>query len=79
VRLHLPAVLTKFTTMKRIKHRLPIPQHEFGFVPDTFNMFQQTTQDGDRLARERAQADEARRHAETAQARLFAPQTAARV
>jgi hypothetical protein len=79
VRLHLPAVLTKFTTMKRIKHRLPIPQHEFGFAPDTFNLFQQSTLDGDRLARERAQADEARRLANTAQARLFAPQSAARV
>ena len=33
--------------MKRTRGRLPIPQHEFGFAPDTFNLFQQTTQDGD--------------------------------
>ncbi len=50
---------------------LPIPQHEFGFAPDTFNLFQETTLDGERIARERAQAEEARRQADAAQARLF--------
>jgi hypothetical protein len=58
--------------MKRNRRRLPIPQHEFGFVPGTFTLIQDTGQDGDRLARERDQADRARHAAESAQARLFA-------
>jgi hypothetical protein len=57
--------------MKRIRRRLPVPQHEFGFAPDTFNLIQETGLDGDRLARERAEADRARRIAEKAQVRLF--------
>ena len=59
--------------MKRSKRRLPIPQHEFLFVPQAFNLFTDTTLDGDRIARERAEADRARRAAESAQARLFTP------
>ena len=59
--------------MKRSKRRLTIPQHEFGFVPDMFTLIQETAQDGDRLARERNDADRARRHAEAAQAALFTP------
>jgi hypothetical protein len=58
--------------MKRNRRRLPIPQHEFGFVPDTFILTQETGLDGDRIARERAEVEEARRLAETAQAALFA-------
>jgi ABC-type transport system involved in Fe-S cluster assembly fused permease/ATPase subunit len=57
--------------MRRNKRRLPIPQHEFGFVPDTFVLFSDSTLDGDRVAREQAEADRARRAAESAQARLF--------
>ena len=38
---------------------------------DTFNLALETGLDGDRLARERAEADRARRAAESAQARLF--------
>jgi hypothetical protein len=57
--------------MKRNKRRLPIPQHEFGFVPDMFTLIQETGQDGDRLARERDEADSARRHAEETQTALF--------
>ena len=57
--------------MKRNRRRLPIPQHEFGFVPDTFTLIPEFGQDGDRLARERDEADRARRAAESAQARLF--------
>ena len=57
--------------MKRNRRRLPIPQHEFGFVPGTFTLIQDTGQDGDRLARERDQADRARHAAESAQGRLF--------
>jgi hypothetical protein len=59
--------------MKRNRRRLPVPQHEFGFVPDTFTLMQETGLDGDRLARERDEADRARRLAEKAQAALFAP------
>ena len=51
--------------------RLPIPQHEFGFVPDTFTLMQETGLDGDRLARERDEADRARILAEEAQTALF--------
>ncbi len=57
--------------MKRSKRRLPIPQHEFGFVPDTFTLIQDTGLDGERLSRERNEFDHARRQAEAAQARLF--------
>jgi hypothetical protein len=58
--------------MKRHRRRrLPIPQHEFGFTPEAFNLFPETTLDGDRLARERAESDRARRAAAAAQPRLF--------
>ena len=57
--------------MKRNRRRLPVPQHEFGFVPDTFTLIQDTGLDGERLARERAEADRARETAEKAQAALF--------
>jgi hypothetical protein len=56
--------------MKHRKH-LPIPQWEFGFTPDTFNLAQDTTVDGERIAREREQAEQARTLADNAQARLF--------
>jgi hypothetical protein len=59
--------------MKRNRRRLPVPQHEFGFAPDTFNLIQETGIDGDRITRERAHADRARRNAEAAQAALFTP------
>ena len=61
------------TNMKRNRRRLPIPQHEFGFTPDTFNLAAEATLDGERITREQAEADRARRHAEAAQARLFTP------
>ena len=35
--------------MKRRKYRLPIPQHEFGFTPDAFNLMAETGLDGERL------------------------------
>jgi hypothetical protein len=59
--------------MKRNRRRLPVPQHEFGFAPDTFNLIQETGIDGDRITRERTDADRARHLAETAQAALFTP------
>ena len=57
--------------MKRNKRPLPIPQHEFLFTRQAFNLFTEATLDGDRITRERAEADRARRAAESAQARLF--------
>jgi hypothetical protein len=58
--------------MKRPRRRLPVPQHEFGFAPDTFRLFSDTALDGERIARERAEADRVRRFADSAQAALFA-------
>jgi hypothetical protein len=58
--------------MKRNRRRLPLPQHEFGFTPATFNLFAEATLDGDRIAREQAEAGQRRRAAEAAQAPLFA-------
>jgi hypothetical protein len=45
------------------KRPLPIPQHEFGFVPDVFALILESCLDGQRIAREQAEAEEARRHA----------------
>ena len=59
--------------MKRNRRPLPIPQYEFGFTADTFRLFSETTLDGDRIARERAEADQARRLADAGQAPLFTP------
>jgi len=57
--------------MKGNRRRLPIPQHEFGFTPATFNLIVETGIDAERIARERAEAKMARRIAETAQTALF--------
>ena len=57
--------------MRRTIRRLPIPQNEFGFAPDTFNLMQDTATDGEHITRERAESDKARALAEQAQARLF--------
>jgi hypothetical protein len=57
--------------MRRNRRPLPIPQHEFGFTADTFALFADWTQDGERLAHERAETEQARRLAEQAQAPLF--------
>ena len=57
--------------MRRPRRRLPVPQHEFGFTANTFNLFQETTLDGERVARELDEAEEARRRARAAQAGLF--------
>ena len=56
-----------------MKHRkpLPIPQHEFCFAPDIFSLFSETGVDGERIAREREQAEQARRAADAAQASFF--------
>jgi hypothetical protein len=57
--------------LKRNKRRLPIPQHEFGFTAETFRLVSEAGLDGERLSRERAEADCARILAEAAQAALF--------
>ena len=57
--------------MKRSKRRLPVPQHEFGFSPHTFNLFAEVSLDGERIASEQAEADKRRREAEAAQAAFF--------
>ena len=57
--------------MKRSKRRLPIPQHEFFFATLAFNLIVENGTDGDRIAREQAEADRARRAAEAAQPGLF--------
>jgi hypothetical protein len=58
--------------MRRPKRRLPIPQHEFGFTAEVFRLFSEHGFDGERLTRERAEAEESRRTAETAPKPLFA-------
>ena len=57
--------------MKRNRRRLPIPQHKFGFTLDTFNLIAETGLDGERITRERGEADHARQLAEAAQAAFF--------
>ena len=57
--------------MRSTRRRLPIPQHEFGFTPDTFTLIQDTGADGERLARERAELEKARCLAAAAQNLLF--------
>ena len=61
--------------MRPRRRALPIPQHEFGFTPQTFTLFSETTLDGERIARERAEAEAARRLADAAQTRLFTLET----
>ena len=57
--------------MKRSRRRLPIPQHEFGFTPDTFSLFAESTLDGERITNEQAEAEQKRRAAEAAQTAFF--------
>ena len=57
--------------MKRNRRRLPVPQWEFGFAVDTFNLIVETGVDGDRIAHERAEVDDDRRRSDAAQPVLF--------
>jgi len=61
--------------MKNRRLRLPVPQHEFGFTPDTFNLFAESGLDGERITREREEADRARILADAAQSGLFTAKT----
>jgi hypothetical protein len=56
--------------MRTKKRRLPIPQHEFGFSPQVFNLIQDQAVDGWRISRERAEVEKARRRAEAAQTEI---------
>jgi hypothetical protein len=60
--------------MKRSKRPMPIPQYEFGYAAESFRLIQDTAIDGERVARERTAAEEAKRLADAAQAPLFQPQ-----
>jgi hypothetical protein len=57
--------------MRRRKH-LSIPQHEFGFAVETFNLIQETGLDGARIAREQAEIANAREEAKAAQGQILA-------
>ncbi|MBI3852571.1 MAG: hypothetical protein HY298_20125 [Verrucomicrobia bacterium] len=57
--------------MKLRRRRLPIPQHEFGFAPEAFNLFAESSLDGERITREQAEAEQRRRTADATQAALF--------
>lgn len=54
------------------KRPLPIPQYEFAFASAAFNLFSETTLDGERIAREQDEAERARCQAEAAQGSLLA-------
>ena len=56
--------------MKHTK-ALPVPQKEFGFAKDVFNLFHDWTSDGERIERERGEAEAARQRAAAAQVPLF--------
>jgi len=53
--------------------RMPIPQWEFPYAADIFRLVTETGLDGERLTREQAEAEHARRMAAAAQTNLFAP------
>ncbi len=49
---------------------LPISQHEFRFVAETFGLMQECGLDGERLARERDELEAARRANKASQVKL---------
>lgn len=57
--------------MKRTNRPLPIPQYEFAFTADTFNLFSEATIDGERIAHERAESELTGHKAEAAQVPLL--------
>jgi hypothetical protein len=56
--------------MRRRRKRLPVPQHEFGFAPETFNLIQETGIDGERLCREQTETARARENADALQTKF---------
>jgi hypothetical protein len=60
-----------FPLVMKAKRPLPVPQRDFAFAQDTFNLFCEPAIDGERIARERAESEKAKALAEKAQARLF--------
>ena len=61
--------------MRLSKRRLPVPQWEFSFTQDTFNLFAESALDGERITREREETDRARLMGEAEQAGLFTTKT----
>ena len=61
--------------MKPAKRRLPIPQWEFGFAPDTFNLIVEAGIDCERIAHEHEEAEKAHELVATAQSVMFAGAT----
>jgi len=59
--------------MRRPKNRMHIPQHEFGFTAHVFRLFSETGLDGERIAHEQAEAEQARQAAQARQSTLFQP------
>ena len=59
--------------MRRSKKPMPIPQWEFGFTAEAFNLTCEVSADGERITRERAECEQAKRQAEEKQIRLFTP------
>lgn len=59
--------------MRRHKRTMPIPQHEFGFTPQAFNLILESTTDTERITSERSESETARSLAARAQAGLFCP------
>jgi hypothetical protein len=57
--------------MKRRIKRMPIPQWEFGFARDSFNLIAESGLDGERLSRERQELERSKEAAATAQNTLF--------
>jgi hypothetical protein len=55
----------------KTKRRQPIPQHEFGFTPATFNLIQDFALDGWRVAREHKDSEQVRRQAEANQSEII--------
>jgi hypothetical protein len=53
------------------RKRMPIPQREFGFSADAFNLIRETGIDGERIMREHREAEQNRELANSAQEKLF--------
>ena len=64
------------TPMKTKRKQMPIPQWEFGFSAETFNLIQETGIDGERIALEKQENALAREKSEAAQIKIFSKRRA---